>query len=939
MSRNTESNIIANFSKTDFNMNDIDIINDQQREKLGERDLKNLFTTLDITNVGNFFEEYNLANEKDKKKYKKIVIDKLSKILKRSPNFNKQNVEKYYEILFADYKKLFDCCIKPIVPKITKNPLDQDTINILKRTLDSFNIEPDENSQNIIEFEDIHQYYIFLMIILAGDPLHDYTISRLTQFRNERGVQNLRSNYSNIATTLFEEYKQCLNGIDPLPLVFEIKDLIVSQNNIEEGLMNALINFKINEQNEQNNPRVDSLDIYKKIKDFLEVKKQMGRTYRFASVNSVSRIHADDREPSIPDNRNIYHTHFIQQSMNKTQYCLPSTMIDGCKGCCDDFSKVYNYNKSTESDRENIGVEIGNINIKFTYMYAEVNNYLTIKSVINKKTNQNNEEIYNYAITISRVNNLLNFNLTDPFTFEREIYPNVDDITVSKMFSKYRDNNGDIYGIVLQNNNLMSNLNAHKYTEKMLCDFLQGAACYFKWGGYGIPSGDPRIQYPIIEYFPPENNILKYNETQTIDNQFLTNISNVSTYNGNCIRVTEHTDRPAAILCHFILQSGFININDFAHAAYLGESNGFLSNKDGIVVETLNIVVEEHSFKKQSHRYKSGGGFLNNKNYETYINNDNDNRASLEDDDVVILFKYGEENSANDIIIFADEFPNNDTIRWASCFNYNEEQIHQINFITILVILNLDENELDENETQFVKFLKSDIDENRKPDVNNIYYKRYKHFFESINYFKSNPEIFAKLFNTSISVEVVLKNLVSAFVGLVKSLIKEKEESVKEEEGSVGNNDSSFSSNLSSDSGRVLLESREGSTVESREGSTEGSTVNSREGSEQGSPLLGPKSADSSQIKLLPPLVIPLQTSEQKSANSPAELFRRLSMSTEDSLKKNTGGNKRNRKTQKTYTKKTKKTKKKVNKKRHTAHRKTHKKKYVKSKHHKTYKY
>jgi len=896
MSRNTESNIIANFSKTDFNMNVIDIITNQQREKLGERDLKNLFTTLDITNVRNFFEEYNLANEKDKKKYKKIVIDKLSKILKML-KLKKTQLEKYYEILFADYEKLFDCCIKPIVPKITKNPLDQDTINILKYNLDLFKYELGEKDlQNIIAFENIHQYYIFLMIILAGDPLHDYTQNRLTQFRNERGVQNLRSNYSNIAVTLFEEYKQCLNGIEKLPLVGEIKDLIVSQNNIEEGLMNKLLNFNINEQNEQNNPRVDSLDIYKKIKDFLEVKKQMGRTYRFASVNSVSRIHADDREPSILDNRNIYHTHFIQQSMNKTQYCLPSTMIDGCKGCCDDFSKVYNYNKSTESDRENIGVEIGNINIKFTYMYAEVN-YLTIKSVINKKTNQNNEEIYNYAITISRVNNLLDFNLTDPFTFEREIYPNVDDITVSKMFSKYRDNNGDIYGIVLQNNNLMSNLNAHKYTEKMLCDFLQGAACYFKWGGYGGK------EERIIKYFPEDNNIFKYSDEKII----LENLTNISQqdYNGNCIRVTEHTDRPAAILCHFILQSGFININDFAHAAYLGDSNGFLSNKDGIIVETLNIVVEEHSHKKQSHRYKRGGGFLKNKNYETYINNDNDNdndnRASLEDDDVVILFKYGEEK--NDIIIFADELPNNDTIRWASCFNYNQEQIHQINFITILVILNLHEDELDENEKQFVDLLK--LEENKIHDVNNIYYKRYKHFFESIKYFKTNPQLFANLFTTSISVEVVLEKLVSASAGFEKSLIKKKKE------GSVCNDDSSFSSNLSSsDSGKDSI-------IDSREGS----------------PLLVPLKSSSP----IPEKNFSLRESWETGKTAKTATLSDSSTEGGNRLSKK----KEIKKQKKTHKKKNKnkKTKKKVNKKRHTAHRKTHKKKYVKSKHHKTYKY
>ena len=155
-----------------------------------------------------------------------------------------------------------------------------------------------------------------------------------------------------------------------------------------------------------------------------------------------------------------------------------------------------------------------------------------------------------------------------------------------------------------------------------------------------------------------------------------------------------------------------------------------------------------------------------------------------------------------------------------------------------------------------------------------------------------------------------MKKLVYPFEGFVKPLVKEKEE------GSVCNNDSSFSSSLSSDSG----------------------TVDSREGSDQGSPLFGPQSADSSEI-ILAPLVVPPQTSEQKSANSPAELFGRLSMSTKGSLKKISGGNKRNRKTKKKYTKKTKNTQKKVNKKRHTAHRKTHKKKYVKSKHHKTYKY
>ena len=932
MSRNFNQNIIEYWRRLDFTRNVSDIINDQRRDRLGERDLKNLFTTLDISNVGNFYEEYNLANEKDKKKYKKILLDKLTKILKGSRNFNKQNVEKYYQILFADYKKLFDCGIKQNVPKITKNPLDQDTIDILKSTLDSFNMEPDENSLNIIEFEDINQYYIFLMIILAGDPLHDYTISRLSQFRNE-SVQNIRLNYSNIANTLFEEYKQCLNGSQVSDLVIEIKDLIVNQNNIEEGLMNKLLNFNINEQK---NPQVNSLYIYENIKNFLDQKKQQEQTYRFASVNSVSRIHADDREPSISS----YHTHFIQQSMNRTQYCLPSTMIDGCKGCCDDFSKVFNYNQSIELDRANIGVEIGNINIKFTYKNSR-DNYLTIKSVINKKRNQNNEEIYNYVITISRMNNLSGLNLDNPFTFEREIYPDVDDITVSKMFSKYTDSSNNlIYGEILQHNNIMSNLNAHKYTEKMLCDFLQGAACYFKWGGYEIPSVDPRIQYPKIEYFPSENNILKYNENQTIDNLYLKNISNISTYNGNCIRVTEHTDRPAAILCHFILQSGFKNINDFAHAAYLGDSNGFLSNKDGIVVETLNVKTLNKKRRRDEARGDEarGGGFLDNKKYETYIDFDNDNRRVPDQDDIIVLFKENIENSENsenrenDIIIFADELPNNDTIRWASWFNYNEQQIHQINFITILVILNLDENEMDENEKQFVKFLKLDIDENRNPDVNNIYYKRYKHFFESIKYFKSNPEIFAKLFNTSIPVEVVLKKLVSPLEEFVKPLIKEKEESVKEEE-----EESSFSSNLSSDSGRVLFESPEASTVDSREGSP----VDSREGS----PLFGPQSTTSSQINWVPPLVVPLpeQKLEQKSVDSPQKLIGQLSTEGLDSsLKKSSGGNKRYRKTHKKNHKKknkNKKTQKKVQKLNKKNHKKTHKKKYVKSKHHKTYKY
>ena len=914
MSRNFNQNIIEYWRRLDFTRNVSDIINDQRSDRLGERDLKNLFTTLDINNVGNFYEEYNLAKEKDKKKYKKILLDKLTKILKGSRNFNKQNIEKYYQILFADYKKLFDCGIKQNVPKITKNPLDQDTIDILKSTLDSFNMEPDENSQNIIEFGDIHQYYIFLMIILAGDPLHDYTISRLSQFRNERGVQNIRLNYSNIANTLFEEYEQCLNGSQVSPLVKEIKDLIVNQNNIEEGLMNKLLNF-----NEQNNTQVNSLYVYENIKNFLDQKKQQEQTYRFASVNSVSRIHADDREPSISS----YHTHFIQQSMNRTQYCLPSTMIDGCKGCCDDFSKVFNYNQSIELDRANIGVEIGNINIKFTYKNSG-DNYLTIKSVINKKTNQNNEEIYNYVITISRMNNLSGLNLDNPFTFEREIYPDVDDITVSKMFSKYTDSSNNlIYGEILQNNKIMSNLNAHKYTEKMLCDFLQGAACYFKWGGYEKIVNETRIQY-----FPQENNILKYDYSQEIMEN-LTNFSN-GQFNGNCIRVTEHTDRPAAILCHFILQYGFKNINDFAHAAYLGDSNGFLSNKDGIVVETLNVKTLNKKRRRDEARGDEarGGGFLDNKKYETYIDIDNDNRRVPDQDYIIVLFKENSENSENDIIIFADELPNNDTIRWASWFNYNEQQIHQINFITILVILNLDENELDENEKQFVKFLKLDIDENRKPDVNNIYYKRYKHFFETIKYFKLNPEIFAKLFTTSIPVEVVLKKLVSPLEEFVKPLIKEKEESVKEEE------ESSFSSSISTDSGRVLFESPEASTVDSREGSP----VDSREGS----PLFGPQSTTSSQINWVPPLVVPLpeQKLEQKSVDSPQKLIGQLS--TEGSLKKSSGGNKRYRKTHKKNHKKknkNKKTQKKVQKLNNKNHKKTHKKKYVKSKYNKTYKY
>ena len=157
---------------------------------------------------------------------------------------------------------------------------------------------------------------------------------------------------------------------------------------------------------------------------------------------------------------------------------------------------------------------------------------------------------------------------------------------------------------------------------------------------------------------------------------------------------------------------------------------------------------------------------------------------------------------------------------------------------------------------------------------------------------------------------------------------QKKRRRIKEEE------ESSFSSSISTDSGRVLFESPEASTVDSREGSP----VDSREGS----PLFGPQSTTSSQINWVPPLVVPLpeQKLEQKSVDSPQKLIGQLS--TEGSLKKSSGGNKRYRKTHKKNHKKknkNKKTQKKVQKLNNKNHKKTHKKKYVKSKYNKTYKY
>ena len=44
MSRNFNQNIIEYWRRLDFTRNVSDIINDQRRDRLGERDLKNLFT-------------------------------------------------------------------------------------------------------------------------------------------------------------------------------------------------------------------------------------------------------------------------------------------------------------------------------------------------------------------------------------------------------------------------------------------------------------------------------------------------------------------------------------------------------------------------------------------------------------------------------------------------------------------------------------------------------------------------------------------------------------------------------------------------------------------------------------------------------------------------------------------------------------------------------
>ena len=936
MSRNFDANIKENWDGINFTIENIDdIINSPNRQTLSERDLKYLFSTLNIVNLDNFFEEY--VNEKEKKKYKKIIIDKLETILKiykkNLNNFNKKNLDKYYEVLFYDYKKLFGkCTIQPEL-RITKFPLSKTTEDELKGILDTFNLESNENDSLIIPFDNIHQYYIFLMIILAGDPLHDYTESRLSQFRNERGVKNIRTNYVNIAKTLYDEYESEINKSYDGKIesaVKDIRDVIVKQTNIEENLMKVLMFFNIRQPDKSKlqTASITSLNIYENIKRFLD-EQNKGSNYRFASVNSVSRIHANDKEPNIiQNNGDVYHTHFIEKSMNKTQYCLPSTMIDGCKGCCDDFTKVYNYSQSDESDRFGIGVELGNINIKFTYKDVRggsgegegKENYLTIKSKIIRENfvpetsnvfgfsiGEGNK--YYYQIQISRKNDLLGRDIVidEPFIFKREIYPNVDDITVSKMFDKYSNiSNTEIYGNIFDNADIvMNNGNAHKYTEKMLCDFLQGASCYFKWGGY--EGGIERIKY-----FPEDNNILKYDYSQEIMEN-LTNFSN-GQFNGNCIRVTEHTDRPAALLCHFILQTGLISINEFAHSAYLGDRNGFLSNIQGIVVETLNLVDKEESLRKKT---KRGGGYIENQNYESYINSDT--RQVSDQNDVIVLFKNEDEKSENDILIFADELPNNDTIRWASGFNYNEEQIFQINFITILVILNLDENELDENEKQFVKFLKLDIHESIKPDVNNIYYKRYKHFFASIEYFKNHPERFKDLFGTSIPIEVVLEKIVGVLQGFrtppnkdevstgeVKTppLLQPKQSETitpeqntgKSSQNRIGDPPESLLSKLDTS---LTLE-KSGETIRSPVELNRGFITESEEGSEKSSDEGSEKSSDDG--------------SENVNNKGGSNIIYK-------------------RKTQKKkYKNKNKKTQNKVNNKRRSAHKRTYKKKYVKSK-------
>lgn len=70
MSRNFDANIRQNWNSINFPIINIeDIINVPDRPTLSERDLKYSFSTLNIVNLDNFFEEY--LNEKEKKKYVK----------------------------------------------------------------------------------------------------------------------------------------------------------------------------------------------------------------------------------------------------------------------------------------------------------------------------------------------------------------------------------------------------------------------------------------------------------------------------------------------------------------------------------------------------------------------------------------------------------------------------------------------------------------------------------------------------------------------------------------------------------------------------------------------------------------------------------------------------------------------------------------------------
>jgi hypothetical protein len=696
--------------------------------------------------------EINLMNNETNQTYKGSYKQILKDILKNPPNklssisLKDKRLEELYNNLFEKYRSN-SCSERKDRVFISKEPLDKIVEDELIKYLTNLNEFP--TTEKVIEFENIHQYYIFLLIILALDPLHDYTESRLKTNKNTNieKIKNLRQNYKNIGDSLYKEYIDIINesGSNPEPLVESVYKIINKETNLEDQLLHTLIGFNYDKNKKIRGNNSTNKKVNEPIEKYQIIRNEVSKIPRgrFASVNSVSRSHTNDREPMI----NKYHTHFTEQSMDKTQFCLISTMIDGCKGCCDNFQKIYNGNIS-DTDRKGIAIELGNINVKFTYRGSNQSNYLNIKSKIIKLTPTELTQTkltptdyistdYNYYsnFMISRSSSRLT--KPDTYSFYRQIYPNVDEITVSKMFEKYDKNEPSFYPFKVTDTGNIDSTNACKYTEKMVCDFLQGLAVYFKNGG--CPNG--------VTYFPENNNVLKHAR------------------DGNCIRVTEHTDRPAAILCHHILQGGFKDINENAHAAYLSSEfkNCFLSNIDGIVVETITPEsVSEKVGNKRKHR---GGGYVDVDNYETYIN-ESYTRDISDMSDVYVLYE-DSMNKQNNIEIFEYELPNSDTIKWASLFNYNEEQIHQINLIGFFIIMKKDtkNNFLFDDLLPFIANLIQSNDNSIDLIVNDsvVTYDRCRHFLSSVQYFLNNEngQKFKELFSTELGIRKIIENIIT----------------------------------------------------------------------------------------------------------------------------------------------------------------------------------